>query len=100
MKHSTFLLHMTYDERHRTKLPYVNMGVKISFNTSTMQPPASTLSKVHYNILKLKNKKWSNFFCIFWNFLCIFEPNICTAQRFQKIKRLLSSDSPRKTVKK
>ena len=51
---------MTYD-----KITYVNMGVKIFVRTSTMQPPAPNLSKVHFNILNLKNKKGSNFLCIF-----------------------------------
>ena len=48
-----------------TKITYVNMGVKISVSTSTMQPPAPKLSEVHFNILNLKNTKWSNFHCIF-----------------------------------
>ena len=54
-----------------TKIPYVNMGVKSSVKTSTMQPPSSKLSKVHLNIFNIKSKKLSDFLCIFWNFLCI-----------------------------
>jgi hypothetical protein len=49
-----------------TKITYVNMGV------NTTQPPAPKLSEVHFNICNLKDKKWSNFLCIFWNILCIF----------------------------
>ena len=56
-----------------TKITYVNMGVKSSVRTSTIQPAAPKLSKVHFNILNLKNKIWSDFLCIFWNFLCIFD---------------------------
>ena len=44
-----------------TKIPYVNIGVKIYGNTSTMQHPAPKLSKVHFNILNLKNKTLSDF---------------------------------------
>ena len=36
-----------------------------------MQPPAPKLSKVHLNILNLKNMNKANFLCIFWNLLCI-----------------------------
>ena len=37
---------------------------------STTQPAAPKLSKVHFNILDLKNKIWSK---KIWNFLCIFD---------------------------
>ena len=55
------------------KIIYANMGVKSYVRTSTMQPVAPKLSKVHFNILNLKNKIWSDFLCIFRNFLCIFD---------------------------
>ena len=56
---------------YMSRIIYANMGVKSSVRTSTIQPAAPKLSKVHLNILKLKTKKWSDFLCIFWNFLCI-----------------------------
>ena len=56
-----------------TKIPYVVMGVKISISTSTMQHPAPKLSKVHLNILNLKNKNKANFLCILWNLLLYFQ---------------------------
>jgi hypothetical protein len=37
------------------------MGVKSSVSTFTIQPPAPNLSEVHFYILNLKNRKWSNF---------------------------------------
>ena len=58
---------MTY----MSKIIYANMGVKSSVRTSTIQPAARKLSKIHLNILIIKNKIWSDFLCIFWNFLCI-----------------------------
>jgi hypothetical protein len=39
------------------------MGVKSFIKTSTIQPAAPTLFKGHFDILNLKNKKWSNFTC-------------------------------------
>ena len=60
---------MTYMSR----IIYANMGVKSCVRTSTIQPAAPKLSKVHFNILNLKNEIWSNFLCIFWKFLCIFD---------------------------
>ena len=48
-------------------------GVKSFVKTSTIQPAAPKLLNVHFDNLNLKNKKWSNFLRIFWNFLCIDE---------------------------
>jgi hypothetical protein len=59
--------HMTYMSKY-----YKYMGVKSFVKTSTIQPAAPKLFKVHFDILNLKNKKWSNFLCIFWNFRCFF----------------------------
>ena len=53
--------YMTYEKK-------VNMG---SVRTSTVKAAPPRLSKVHFNILNLKNEIWSNFLCIFLNFLCI-----------------------------
>ena len=50
------------------KLTNVIMFVRISVMNSTIQPPAPKLSKVHFNILKLKNNPWPNFLstsCLF-----------------------------------
>ena len=47
------------------------MGVKSSIRTSSIKPAAPKLSKVHFNKLN-KKKIWSDFLCIFGNFLCIF----------------------------
>ena len=57
MTYLTFISYMTYDKCHIKKIPYVIMGVNICVSTSTMQPPAPKLSKVHLNILNLKKKK-------------------------------------------
>ena len=59
---------MTY----MSKIIYANMGVKSFVKTSTIQPAAPKLLKVHFDIINLKNSKWSNFLCIFGYFLCIF----------------------------
>jgi hypothetical protein len=48
--------YIAYDKCHITKMTYINMGIKISVSTYTMQSPASKLSEVHFNILDLKNK--------------------------------------------
>ena len=40
--------------------------------TSTIQPAApKELSKVHFNILNLKDEIWPDFLCIFWKILKI-----------------------------
>ena len=57
-------LYDIYDKWHITKIPYVNMAVKIPVSSSTMQPPAN------FDIWNLKIKM-SDFLCIFWNFRCI-----------------------------
>jgi hypothetical protein len=54
--------------------------------TFTMQPPVPKLSKVHFDILNLKSKRWSNFPCIFGNFLCIFSPIFAHLNNFRKCK--------------
>ena len=53
-------------------MPISNMGVKSYVRTSTIQNAAPKLSKVNFDVLNLKNKKWFDFLCIFWNFLCIY----------------------------
>ena len=57
---------------YMSKIINANMGVKSSVRTSTIQPAVLMLLKVHFDILNLKDKKWSDFNCIFWNFFCIF----------------------------
>ena len=49
-----------------TKIPYVNMGVKISVSTSTIQP----LSKVHFNIFN--KKKYVQIFFVFSGLSFVF----------------------------
>ena len=43
-----------------SKIIYANMGVKSSVRTFTIQPAAPKLSKVHIDILNLKNKNKAN----------------------------------------
>ena len=78
---------MTYDQLDITKITYVNMGVKLSVSTFKMQPPASKLSEVYFNILNLKNKKWSNFLCIFWIISFVFPICFGPDENQQQIKR-------------
>ena len=51
-----------------SKIIYANMGVKSSVRTSTIQPAAPKLSKVHFDILNLKNKKMVRFPLYFLEF--------------------------------
>ena len=55
------------------KITYINMGVKISVSTSTMQPPAPKISEVHFNIFDLKNKKMVQFPLYFLKFPLYFQ---------------------------
>ena len=64
-------LHFCHMTVNVSKMIYANMVVKSYVKTSTFQLAAPKLSNVNFDILNLKNKKWSNFLCILWNFLCI-----------------------------
>ena len=57
--------------KYMSKLIYANMGVKSFIRTSTIQP-AAPLSKVHDNILNLKNKKNVRFPLYFLEFPLYF----------------------------
>ena len=58
---------------HMTKIPYVNMVVKIVVSSYTIQPPAPKLSNVHFNILNIKYKKIAQFPLYFMEFPVYFQ---------------------------